>query len=428
LDNALPGTFYNYYIVPIDFADNESPFTSDTAKLVTLGNKKIEPIQNLEARDTLNTVVLNWKPLPLQGYYSGIMILKSRKPTEDFVVIDTVASSASSYTDRNVIPGGHYYYQVRAIMSPLSDIKQLPSAMINITVSNKRKKPFAPQGLRAENEGKNIRLRWEMNPELDLFAYYVLRGTNPKNMQVVANKVQDITWVDTSVMLSGQTTYVYALQVMNQQQTLSDTSAPVFIQPVRSSMQLPNIGGLTGNIFGNRVQLRWEDVAARNYSVTGYIVLKKEKGSDKFMVANTTLLRAASYTDTLTDNKGTVYEYAIACMDESGNISNLSNSIFASVAVQKPMPPTKIYISQTQANVNLSWAPVSLNNNAAVSYIVYRKMEGQAAFTKLTTTAISKPEYTDATAQSGKLYSYAISTVAAGVEGNKSDVENWRRR
>jgi fibronectin type 3 domain-containing protein len=212
---------------------------------------------------------------------------------------------------------------------------------------------------------------------------------------------------------------------MNQHQKLSDTSAPVFIKPARSIV-LPDIGGLTSYVNGNKIQLLWEDVAAHYSTVSGYIVLRREKGGDKFMVINTKIIPTAFYTDTLTDKKGTVYEYSVACMDVNGNISNMSNSVFASASVPKPMPPAKVYAVQMQGNINISWPAVAVNDNAAVSYIVYRKAVGESAFTKLSST--TKAEYIDKTAQSGKLYSYAIGTVIAGVEGNKSDVGNVRKK
>jgi hypothetical protein len=384
---GVPGTFYSYYLVPIDFADNESNTTSDTANVLTVANKQMQGIQNLNAKDTLSTILLTWKQLPQQGYYSGIQILKSRSAMNEYVAVDTVDASAVSYRDRNIIPGVYYYYQVQAIMYPFAGIMKIASSKVGASVKNSQK-PFAPQGLRAVNEGKNIRLNWAMSPELDLYAFYVLRGTNAHNMVVVANKVQDTTWVDSSVNLSGQTSYAYALQVMNLQQKLSDTSAPIFIKPARS-VALPDVGGLTSNVNGNKVQLRWENVAARNSMVTGYLVLRREKDGDKFFVINRKIIPAAFFTDTLTDKKGTVYEYAVACMDVNGNVSNMSNSVFASASGAKPIPPAKVYAVQMQENINISWSAVAVNDSAAVSYIVYRN----PAFPLLICEKPSLPKY-----------------------------------
>ncbi|MEO7048428.1 MAG: hypothetical protein ABI091_24225, partial [Ferruginibacter sp.] len=275
-----PDELHHFYIVTENINSFLSP-PSDTADVVVVAARQIAAISNFNLLDTLAQIKLSWSALPNKGYFTGIEIRKSRKALEDYVTIDTLAITDSVYFDREIIPGTQYYYKIKALAYPFVYIEALPSAMARINIENKSSKPFAPTALNAVNEDKNIRLSWEDNPELDLYAYFVYRGTNENNMEQVSGIVQGNTWLDSSATLSGLTTYAYAVKVMNRGQLMSDASKAVFIKPARITT-VPAIGGLTGLKKDAGYQLQWENIADNYTSVTGYILLRKASNETEF--------------------------------------------------------------------------------------------------------------------------------------------------
>src|SRR6185437_2255371 len=55
---------YKYFIRPADLIGNEGAFNSDTVSLVAANFHKLPVITQLKATDTLNGILLSWKPLP----------------------------------------------------------------------------------------------------------------------------------------------------------------------------------------------------------------------------------------------------------------------------------------------------------------------------------------------------------------------------
>src|SRR5690554_6856456 len=113
-----------WYIRTIDAAGNLGK-PSDTLYAINFNKNKIAPIENLKVTDTLNSILVTWKPLPRKAYYTAIQILKSRKLGEDYVVLDTIAPTKSSFMDKQVIPGSSYFYKVRPLLFDLPGVEPM---------------------------------------------------------------------------------------------------------------------------------------------------------------------------------------------------------------------------------------------------------------------------------------------------------------
>lgn len=415
--------FYNYYITVEDFGGNMGP-SSDTVNSLAVSARQIKSIKNFKLVESKGGIHLSWNGIPDKGYFSAVEISKSRMATKDYVVIDIIPITDTTFEDRKIVAGTQYYYKIKALAYPFANIKALPSAMATINVENKSSKPFAPTALAAKNEDKNIRLSWEDNPELDLYAYFVYRGTNANNMQQVSGIIQGNTWLDSSSTLSGLTTYAYSLKVMNRGQMMSDASQPVYIKPARAT-QVPAIGGLTGLKRDAGYQLRWENIADNFTSVTGYILLRKASNEKEFFPVAPGVIEGALYTDSSQLLPGIKYEYTVAAIDYNGSVGELSPSVYYEPTSTYLKPPSTFTVFTESGKIKIKW-PQDAGKTLNKKVNVYRKSSTEKTFKLIGTSG--DDYYTDEKVVSNTLYTYSLSVSLNNLESEKSTTQSVRAK
>lgn len=418
-----PDALHHFYIVTENVNSYLSP-ASDTANVVVVSARQMTAISNFNLVDTLGQIQLSWGALPNKGYFTGIEIRKSRQALEEYVTIDTIPITDSIYFDREIIPGTQYYYKIKALAYPFVYIESLPSAIARINIENKSLKPFPPTAFAAINEDENIRLRWDDNPELDLYAYFIYRGTNENNMEQVSGIVQGNNWLDTSVTLSGLTTYAYSVKVMNRGQMMSDASKAVFIKPVRVT-EVPPIGGLTGMVKDEGYQLRWENIAENFTSVIGYVLLRKASDENEFFPVAQNIIETASYTDSSQIKPGIKYEYVVAAIDYNGSVGELSPSVFYTSSNNNLKAPAVFTAFIEGGRIKIKW-PVEANKLLNRKVNIYRKSSAEKVF-KLVGTATGN-EFTDEKTVSKVLYAYSLSVSLNNLESEKSNTQSVRAK
>ncbi len=418
-----PDELHHFYIVTENVNSFLSP-ASDTANVVVVSARQMSAISNFNLLDTLGQIQLSWGALPNKGYFTGIEIRKSRQALEDYVTIDTIPITDSIYFDREIIPGTQYYYKIKALAYPFVYIESLPSAIARINIENKSIKPFAPTALAAINEDENIRLNWEDNPELDLYAYFVYRGTNENNMEQVSGIVQGNNWLDTSVTLSGLTTYAYSVKVMNRGQMMSDASKAIFIKPARLT-EVPPIGGLTGIVKDEGYHLRWENITDNFTSVIGYILLRKASNENEFFPVAQNIIETAFYTDSSQLMPGIKYEYVVAAIDYNGSVGELSPSVFYIFNGANLKAPSGFTAFIERGKIKIKW-PDEANKQLNKKVNIYRKAPAEKDF-KLVGTS-SGNEFTDEKTVSKVLYTYSLSVSLNNLESEKSITQSVRAK
>ncbi|MEO5942393.1 MAG: hypothetical protein ABIP30_17240 [Ferruginibacter sp.] len=422
-DSVAPDNFYKYYITVEDYGGFSGP-PSDTASMLAVSSRQMRSIKNFTLKDSAGSVHLNWNGIPDKGYFSAIEVSKSRNALNDFVVLDTIPITDTTYDDLGIVAGTQYYYSIKAIAYPFTYIKALPSATANINIENKSSKPFAPTAFSAINEDKNIRLSWEDNPELDLYAYFVYRGTNENNMEQVSGIVQGNTWLDSSATLSGLTTYAYAIKVMNRGQMMSDASKATFIKPARATT-VPAIGGLTGLKKDAGYQLQWENIADNYTSVTGYILLRKAGNEKEFFPVAHQIIEDAVYTDSSQLIPGIKYEYAVAAIDYNGSVGQLSPSVYYEPKNTNLKPPSSFTAFIDNGKIKIKW-PDEASKSLNKKINIYRKSSAEKTF-KLIGTSGSN-DFTDEKTVSKMLYTYSLSVSLNNIESEKSITQSVRAK
>lgn len=418
-----PGNNIGFYIQLEDLAGNKG-IPSDTVYTVSVARSKIKPITSLTTIDTLGAVLLTWDAIPDEAVYGGIQILKSRKVNSDFVVLDTVPITDTSYWDHQIISGTSYHYRVRPLLLniPNSDPMMFAEAVANIGVKDSEV-PSMPTGLKLKAVEKGVEVSWQNGPELNLFGYYVLRGTSDKDMEVIANAVQEHSFVDT-LMIPGYSGQLhYAVQAISQNQMVSDRSELVSIA-VKQAVHLNPPGGLQARKADVGVMLNWENAMQRDDRILGYIVYRKLKNETKFSPINAEIHNLPFYSDS-TVLAGTTYEYAVSSIDAWGNQSVLSEtSKVLGDNTATLVLPLELYLRNLSSGIEIFWPSVAVTANER--YVIYRRTNTQVEFRKIGQSNPDVP-YVDKDIQPNQLYEYLIKVSNGGVE-QQNDVRGSIRR
>ncbi|MEC3881308.1 fibronectin type III domain-containing protein [Parapedobacter sp. 10938] len=422
-NETVPDSHIAWYIRTVDRAGNLG-IPSDTLNAINFDRNQIAPIENLQVTDTLDGLLVQWEPLPAKAYYTAIQVLKSRMLGEDYVVLDTIAPTETHFLDQQVIAGSNYFYKVRPLLADLPGVSpMLFSEASGYIAIPEGVAPSTPQGLQvAAHEGR-IELGWLPNPELNIFGYYVLRGTSTDNLQVVAGPVKSHQYTDSAFSASYSGQYVYALQVMNSGQEMSDTSSVASVS-IRQPVTLLAPGGMQASHQPEGIGLQWENTRTQDNTITGYILYRREKGSQSYHLVSATPIPLPAYVDS-TAVPGKNYEYAVSSIDAWGNQSILSP--YASTAADQAAymhPPERISLRNLRAGIEVSWA--TPQEAGTRTYVIYRSTVKGDDFEKVATVNPSTP-YVDENVQANVLYRYAVAIATDDSEGNKSKTYLIRR-
>lgn len=414
-EQLLPERLCNYYVVPVDFVGNEGN-PSDTAMVISIDPNKMQGIKNLTTHDSLGGLFITWQGLPAKPYYTGIEIMRSRSLKEGYIVLDTIPATATNYLDKQVLPGVTYYYQFRTLLYNLSSVEQFSPATVFGGIQSSPHSLLPPKNLQARNEGAHIRLSWDVSHDLDLHAYYVMRGTSTRNMVIVSDAIKDTTWLDSATVLSGRTHYVYSVISMSAAQKRSAPSESVAIRPERAGF-LPVPSDVAVIVTADQAVLRWSDLRQNDAAIEGYMLYRRKKGEKDFTPVTSALFKGNYYEDT-TLKQGVSYEYTVTSVDMYGYQSKPSTYVKAVLPEVKIFPPSQIYVRRVSKGVEVSWP--SNNNTNIVAYKVYKRSADGKKYNLLATVKNKGVSYLDKTPAFGKLNAYKVSIVTPNYETSLS--------
>ncbi len=413
-EEMTPEVLINYYVTLVDFFGNEGN-PSDTASAITIDFKKVAGVQNIRVTDTLDGLLSQWAPLPSKPYYTGIQVLRSRDVRQDYIVLDSIAATSTSYLDKQVLPGTSYYYKFRVLLYQLSGAQEIPATAAQGTKSGSSNQPLIPKNLSASNEAGNIRLNWDHNMELDIFGYYVLRGTSSNSLEIVSPVIKDTSWVDSTANLSGRINYVYSVLAMNNNQVRSDVANTVGIRPDRGGfIQAPS--GISARTEGSNVVLTWPDVQKNNAAIAGYVIYRKKSTEKEFAPLKIEIINRPYFEDSEIENN-IEYSYRVSAIDRFGYESTQSPEATVKFS-ERIAAPSTIFVRNISTGVEVSWP--NNTNEKILSYTIYRKVVGDKNFVKLGSAKPADGLFTDKKFIPNKLNIYTVSINYQGGESDKS--------
>lgn len=408
-DTLEPGNHYAYYMVLEDWAGNKG-VPSDTLFALSYDPDNIRSITELQGTAEESAIRLNWKQLPKETIYTGVEVQKSRNYDSAYVVLDTLPPSADSYLDKKVLKGSAYYYRLRPILlmdNPDDDAVIYAETAVIIDYGDSDGRPAKPEGLQLENMENGAQLSWWTSDELDIYGYTILRGYSADNLEVIGTGVQENTYVDTLISKGYSGPVIYAVQAMNHNQMVSDTSDLISLQ-VRQAGYVTPPAGLSSKKTHAGVLLRWNDVTRTDDDVAGYVIFRRAVSEieNEYQTLNKELNLLPEFLDTTYD-KSVSYEYAVASVDTWGNFSLLSSSTIVDQSGREMelMPPLDLRLRNLKSGIEVSW-PKSLSKKQG-SYIVYRRVEGADKYERLAEVSIDD-KFIDQSVQNDVRYEYHV--------------------
>jgi hypothetical protein len=435
-EQVTPQSAYRYFIRPSDLLENAGSFTSDTANVIAADFRKLPFITNVKTQDTMNGILLSWKPLAANPLITGIEIQRSRDSRGDYVIIDTVSALSDNYMDRKLLPHVAYYYR----LTVLHGGKQLQSEKFYSAASADQQKtshlPDAPYGLSVQSGPKGVLLHWQPVNDPDLYAYYVYRGTNlDAAMEVISPSLTDTIYMDTTSNLSRQTAYVYAVKAVSNAGKESPWSEKIAAHLSRGKERPLTPGGIKVLAREGHLFIQWDDVKRNDRSILGYILYKHPAGQTltydvskpaseeasrlQLQLAVGGALTAPYFEDTLPSGAGK-WEYLVSTIDLYGAESGLSPVATYNLPHNTTVrPPAQLYARTVKEGVSLQWEQASAEG--VEGFALYRRSINEKKLLRIARLKNNINQYTDRQVVTGTLYVYTVTAVTATGETIPSD-------
>lgn len=401
--DANPEDIKSAFLVTQDEVGNEG-ILSDTAFGVAITNKKVPLIYSIRVTDVLNGVRIAWDQLPTKPYITGIEITRynSRDELDSVAVIpytDTV------FTDYKVEVGQHYRYQVRALYFPKTDLfQEIPAS--GVGTYTKFTKPMAPYDVTIENVEGDVLLKWSSIDEPGFYGAYVYRGTSAKNLVPLAGPVFNKFYKDTSLSISGNSTYYYRILNQNLRQDTSEFSPIVSIIPNRKIVTI-SPSNLSYYYINGRLKIYWDDPRQMNNAITSFVLQKRKKGEQNFQVVNTTLIKDNYFEDTLLQI-GSVYQYRAASVTFKGDTSEYSELSEFTLPAGKVDLMDIFFVRNIPEGIEINWPKIETDRTG---YCIYRRKAEEKSFKKIATTKGDVFTYIDGTVEKTGVYVYRMSII-----------------
>ncbi len=363
-----------YFLNPLDFYGNPSYATD--IELVSKSSSEKSFFQNTKAlTDTKGFgIILNWKMVNPK-LLKGIKIFKSDAfDGKEYELIATIPSTDTTYTDRNVLPDKMYYYFLETINTQ-NDPSQKSNIFFNVAYD--QLKPVYPT-IRQGKEFKNGATIIVKSSEMNVAGVKIYRNNGFSEQlfpitDILSLKNNEVIFVDTSSVLSGDKSYLYAATCVNNSSVESDFSDTITIHPsIKTNPISPNRFSVYEE--NGSVQLVWEDLSLRSRLIKGYQIFRRDLPVGKFIQLSPkdSIIDMPIWTD-FTAQPGKSYEYAVQTIDELGGVSE--TMALCSITLKEFHLPTPPNVWGTYENgiATIQWGDCSRYQNLKLNLYRYQR-------------------------------------------------------
>jgi len=336
-------------------------------------------------------VSLSWQPSSTAASYN---LYRGTSPGAEGSTPLAAGLTTTTSTDTTVANGTTYYYTVKAV-----NVDGAGSASNEVAVTPQVAAPTAPTSLAAVAGNAQASLTWA--PVSGAAFYNVYRGTSAggEGTTPIASGVSTTSTIDTSV--SNGTAYYYTVTAVNAG-GMSGVSNEASATPQVPAPAAPaSLAAVAGNA---QVSLTWAPVAG----AASYNVYRGASAGGEGTAPIATGITGASSVDT-TVNNGTTYYYTVTAVN-AGGVSGASNEASATPQVPAPAAPASLAAVAGNAQVSLTWAPVS----GAASYNIYRGNCASGESAAAIASGITSTSSVDKTVANGTSSYYTVKAVNAG--------------
>jgi uncharacterized protein len=380
---------------------------------ITLG-EQVPMTEKINSQQKKQNVELSWTANEnFIGYY---VYRNGTKINEEPVLPNAEKNNYQClYVDANLKPG-NYSYTVVGMTFVATESK--PSNEIKIAVSDATlpKNATAFTGERVQNE---IQFKWNASPESDLKGYNIYgsfdkRKTFKKINETLLGKEQ-LSYTSKLDNTYSGSVYYYLESVDENKNTNKTMPISVFVPDGKAPQKPTN---LEAKVEVGKIVLTWK--ASTDSDLAGYRIFRglQDDDDNAMLLLNVSPQVETTFTDLFPPKEGTKYIYKVIAIDKAFNESEK-----AVVWAQLPdtVPPTAPLLKEAifiNNQVRLQWT--SIENDAILSYAVYRKHEGKEE--KITKDNFTELTFVDANVAKTGMYEYYLkATDSARLESVSSN-------
>lgn len=390
---------YSYRVIGIDAFARESQSIAEV-DAVARDKTAPRPPYDLRWKKHGGSVQLVWKNPPSEPDLAGYALLRSSKPDAKYTPVHQELLKPGTVSMTDSIPGaGTYFY--RLVASDLKGNVSSMSARVMVVIDDTIP-PLCPEDVMAEADTTGVvTVRWRQRREDDIAGYRIYRmiagGRKPEFVPLHSATIVDTVWRDT-LNADVRDRFVYRVRSVDFAGNYSEPSSQA---AVRFPDRIPPVAPLIQDyaVKDGIVRLRFispsTDVAL--YEIHRTSLPDKRRDMSSRTSKNEWRDSSARH--------GNEYQYDVAAVDSSGNISDVSRSItvkpYWSVELKLPTAPSLSYDTATRS-VTVRWR---YPQNGVCMAIVFRKVD-DGKFMQLSP-LVKTDSYFDQHVASGA-YQYAL--------------------
>lgn len=419
---CLPEDVVRTYLIPEDFTYNVGK-KSEEFIAVSSTNQSVELIYRLDGRDSTNSIILEWPPLPNKPYYTGIQISKSFGGNEAEIIAELPAS-ASSYIDYEVYPPGEIFtYYAKPTFIPKQGLMQDRPAEVALSC-NKFSKPLPPFNLEVYTTATLPTIRWEAIEDPAIFSYNVYRGLTPDNLEIIGNSKEGNFYTDSNYVFSSRSTYYFAVSAMNVLQDTSDFSNMVSYIPSGNADIFPP-QFINYETVNDEVILEWPDVKQNDDFIAGYLLQVKTQFDDDYLTISDDIISQNSFVDT-TYVRGQTFKYRIASISYRNDTSEFSDPYDVFLPLPSVQPIREVTLINQSEGIAVEWP--AIDREDILYYEVIRRKATESDFKTITQVQKGTFDYLDKKVEEETIYVYDVVVVERDLRKSTPRADESLRR
>lgn len=393
-----------YFLNPLDLYGNQGVATD----IVLVSKMSVDKPFFQKTRASADPrglgIVLSWW-LPQTNLLKGLKIYKSDAfDDKGYELAATIPPADTSYTDRKIDPDKIYYYYLETV-SAQNELPQKSNIFFNAGYD--KLQPAYPAISRGEDVKNGVTIL-VTTTEMHVAGVKIYRSDGfTADLYPITDILKltgnEVAYTDTSRVLSGDRSFLYAATVVNSSSVESTLSDTITIHPAIPTTP-PSPNRLSVYEEENTIHLVWEDVKPRHRATKGYTIYVRELPDGKFapLLPKDSLVLVPLFTDK-TAQPGRTYEYAVQTVDDLGGKSE--SMVLASVSVKPfslPVPPN-VWLLQQAGKVTVQWAETAVQQPLKVNLYRYQRGSNPQL---LQSFLPDERKFEDANVKKGDLYFY----------------------
>ena len=408
---------YEYFAVPIDKWGNIGQF-SDTIRVGNMITDETPVFKSIRTSslDKENAIKVAWK-FAQTPYIKSVDIYRSTDYNgKDYRLLGSVSGKDSIFIDKDVAPVVSYYYTL-VINGAYG--KSSPSARISGMLKANRP-TVAPQGLKANVNGKLIELEWQKTDPLT-YGYYVFRKEGEGNFKQIGSlrlSNKEITTMTDTIQNLTSSIISYSVKTFNTSYQISHLSDSVQIaNPSKTVVE--EITNFKAKYREGKIMLYW-DISQLSQTAEGFNIYRKENKGASVQLNKELITPIQNYYEDLNLKSGNTYSYQIEVVGINNAVSEKSSEASVEIVKSAILSPGSVSVRLQKNYHVIMWNSTDQKN--IKGYTIYRTTDRQKP-EKIGFVKQSQTLFADNSISASKSYHYGV--VCQDNDGTESSVNEW---